>query len=81
MAQGFTHPLTEMNTRNFPRRGRGGGDKSGRQIRLTASQPFVSRWSRKCEILVVPQYYGPSPHITGITLLFKTVFTVVGFVF
>jgi hypothetical protein len=44
MALGSTQPLTEMSIRNLPG---GKGLPAGRRVRLTTSQPSVSRLSTK----------------------------------
>jgi hypothetical protein len=65
MAVGFTKPLTEMSTRNIP-----GGVKSSQCIRPTTSPPFMSRLSRKREILNVSEPCRPPRTFTGIALCF-----------
>jgi hypothetical protein len=62
MVMGSTQPLTEMSTRNLP-----GGN--GRQAhKATALLPSVTRLSRRCGSLDVPEHYGTSWPVTGIAL-------------
>jgi hypothetical protein len=63
MALGATQPLSEISTRDLP------GDK-GRPARKAYNLTAVSRLSKKCGSLDVPQLYGPPWPVTEIGLLF-----------
>jgi hypothetical protein len=75
MTLGLTQPLTEMSTKKSS-----WGVKRGRRVRLTTSWPSVSWLCIKCEILNIPQPYGPprlalltSPtYVTIINVYFTT---------
>jgi hypothetical protein len=67
MALGWTQPLTELSTRNFP------GDE-GRPALKADSLTTVSRLYRKCWSLDISQPYGSSRPVTGIALPFLSLF-------
>jgi hypothetical protein len=62
-----TQPLTEMSTRNLP-----GGKRRPARKTVTASQPSLSRFYRKCGNLDVSKSHRPPGPIaaTGLALLF-----------
>jgi hypothetical protein len=60
MALGFTHPVTEMNTKNLP-----AGVKGGGRLGL-ASPPSVRGLSRNCKSLDASQRNWPRLSVTGI---------------
>jgi hypothetical protein len=60
LAQGFSHPLTEMSTRRYSLL----RVQHGRRVR-----PSVRRLSRQCGILSISQPHRPPRPGTGITLL------------
>jgi hypothetical protein len=64
MALKLAQSLTEMNTRKSL-----WGVESGRRLKMTTSQPSVSRLSRQCGILNILQPCRPPRPIMGIALL------------
>jgi hypothetical protein len=73
MTLGSTQPLTEMSTRNLPGRVNG-----GQGMNLRSLLPSVSRLSRKCWSLNVPQPCGPPWPVTVIGLHFFFLFNFTG---
>jgi hypothetical protein len=65
----MTQPLTEMNTRNVFC-----GVECGLRVKLTASQPFVSRLSIQRVTLNISQPDRPPRPVTGIALLYNTAY-------